>query len=56
LLVEHVTSLAHQFAVVLTDVLAFASSVPSLIFLLAWFEVDEVGVAGGDEGDCGVGD
>jgi hypothetical protein len=55
-LVEHVTSLAHQFAVVLTDVLAFASSVPSLLFLLAWFEIDEVGVVGGEEGDCGVGD
>jgi hypothetical protein len=41
---------------VLTDVLAFASSGPSLLFLLAWFEVDEVRVVSGDEGNCGVGD
>jgi hypothetical protein len=50
------TGLEHQWAVVLTDVHAFASSVPILLWLLALFDVDEVRVVGGDEGSCGVGD
>lgn len=50
------TGLEHQWAVVLTDVHAFASSVPILLWLLALFDVDEVRVVGGDEDSCGVGD
>jgi hypothetical protein len=55
LFVEHEASLKHQLAVVATDVYAIAVF-EWILLLLAFFEVEGVGVVGGDErdaGDCG---
>jgi hypothetical protein len=55
LFVEHDASLEHQVAVVTTDVYAIAVF-ECVLFLLAFFEVGEGRVEGGDLGDCGVGE
>jgi hypothetical protein len=55
LFVEHQASFKHQTAVMATHVYAIAVF-ECVFFLLAFFEVGEGGIEGGDQGKGGVGE